>query len=99
MGNYFDFWNYSNATFYFLIYKISGYYYNSNSYNNENSTRKLVAKVSGKIEVILIKDRTNVSKNTPLPVIENASNYNDVFLLKRIVDTIDFEKVNFLLNY
>lgn len=30
---------------------------------------KLVAKVSGKIEVILVKDRMLISKNTPLAVI------------------------------
>ncbi len=42
---------------------------------------KLVSKVSGKIEVILVKDRTNISKKTPLAVIENAANYNDVFNL------------------
>ncbi|MFV7235501.1 HlyD family secretion protein [Flavobacterium sp. ZB4R12] len=56
---------------------------------------KLVAKVSGKIEVILIKDRMLVSKNTPLAVIENASNHNDVFLLKSIVDTINIDKNKF----
>jgi multidrug resistance efflux pump len=56
---------------------------------------KLVAKVSGKIEAILVKDRATVAKNTPLAVIENASNYNDVFLLKSIVDTIDIDKNKF----
>ena len=53
---------------------------------------KLIAKMSGKIEVILVKDRTIVTKNTPLAVIENSANYNDVFLLKSIVDTISFDK-------
>lgn len=53
---------------------------------------KLIAKTSGKIETILIKDKQNVKQNTPLAVIENAANFKDVFLLQRIVDTIDIEK-------
>jgi len=56
---------------------------------------KLVAKVPGKIEVILVNDKTTVSKNTPLAVIENSANYKDVFLLKRIVDTINIDKNKF----
>ena len=36
---------------------------------------KLVAKTSGKIQVILIDDKAKVNKNTPLAVIENAANY------------------------
>tara|TARA_R110000868_G_C10963618_1_gene768800 strand:- start:83 stop:1372 length:1290 start_codon:yes stop_codon:yes gene_type:complete len=57
--------------------------------------QKLVAKISGKIEAILINDKSNISKNTPLAVIENSANYNDVFLLKSIIDTINIEKSNF----
>jgi multidrug resistance efflux pump len=56
---------------------------------------KLVAKTSGKIQAILVNDRTNVAKNTPLAVIENSANYEDVFLLKSIVDTIDINKSKF----
>jgi multidrug resistance efflux pump len=56
---------------------------------------KLVAKVSGKIEAILVKDRMLISKNTPLAVIENSANYAAVFLLKSIVDTIDIDKNKF----
>jgi multidrug resistance efflux pump len=57
--------------------------------------QKLIAKISGKIEVILIKDQAFVSKNTPLAVIENTANYKDVFLLKSVVDTINIDKGNF----
>ena len=57
--------------------------------------QKLIAKTSGKIEAILIKDRESVKKNTPLAIIENASNYKDVFLLKTIIDTIDIHKSRF----
>lgn len=57
--------------------------------------QKLVAKTSGKIEAILVKNKSTVAENTPLAVIENAANYNDVFLLKSIVDTIDITKNRF----
>jgi multidrug resistance efflux pump len=56
---------------------------------------KLIVKTSGKIEAILVKDRTTVKKNTPLAVIENTSNYEDVFLLKSIIDTLNLEKSDF----
>ena len=56
---------------------------------------KLVAKTSGKIQAILVTDRTNVAKKTPLAVIENSANYKDVFVLKSIVDTIDINKSKF----
>jgi multidrug resistance efflux pump len=52
---------------------------------------KLIAKTTGRIEAILVKDRTIVEQNTPLAVIENAANYNDVFLLK---NTIEHFKIN-----
>lgn len=57
--------------------------------------QKLVANTSGKIESILVKDKSNVAKNTPLAVIENTANYKDVFLLKSIVDTINITKNRF----
>ena len=53
---------------------------------------KLVAKVSGKIEAILVNDRSLVSSNVPLAVIENSANHEAVFLLKSIVDTINIDK-------
>ena len=56
---------------------------------------KLVAKIPGKIEAILVNDKTTVSKNTPLAVIENSANYKDVFLLKSIVDTLNVDKNKF----
>lgn len=57
--------------------------------------QKLLAKTSGKIEAILVKDRTIVTKNTPLAVIENTANYRDIFLLKSITDTIDINEDQF----
>jgi multidrug resistance efflux pump len=56
---------------------------------------KLVAKVPGKIETILVMDKATIVKNTPLAVIENSANYKDVFLLKSIVDSIDIDKNKF----
>lgn len=56
---------------------------------------KLIAKTTGKIEAILVKDRTTVKNNTPLAVIENTSNYKDVFLLKSIIDTINLQRSDF----
>ncbi|MEO8515441.1 MAG: HlyD family efflux transporter periplasmic adaptor subunit [Flavobacterium sp.] len=49
---------------------------------------KLIAKTSGRIEAILIKDKTTVPENIPLAVIENSANYKDVFLLKKLVDNL-----------
>lgn len=47
---------------------------------------KIVSKSSGRIEAILVKNKTIVPKNTTLAIIENTANYKDVFLLKSIVD-------------
>ena len=47
---------------------------------------KIISKSSGRIEAILVKNKTVVSKNSVLAIIENTANYKDVFLLKRIVD-------------
>jgi len=47
---------------------------------------KIVSKSSGRIEAILVKNKAIVPKNTTLAIIENTANYQDVFLLKSIVD-------------
>jgi multidrug resistance efflux pump len=59
--------------------------------------QKLVAKTSGKIEAILITDKSKVIANTPLAIIENPANYKDVYVLKNIIDTINInsKKSNF----
>lgn len=56
---------------------------------------KLIARTSGKLEAILVKDRAIIAKNRPLAIIENAANFKDVFLLKSIVDTINIDKNKF----
>ena len=49
---------------------------------------KLIARSTGKIEKIFIENRKMVKQHTPLAVIENTANYNDVFLLKSITDAL-----------
>lgn len=49
---------------------------------------KLVAKSTGKIQKIFINNNDFVTAGTNLAVIENQSNYEDVFLLKSIIDSI-----------
>jgi len=49
---------------------------------------KLVAKSSGRISKLFIKNQNEVKKNTPIAIIENAANYENVFLLKAITDTL-----------
>lgn len=56
---------------------------------------KLVAKINGKIQAILINDKEKVKAQTPLAIIENAANYEDVFLLKKTIETIDLNKQEF----
>jgi multidrug efflux pump subunit AcrA (membrane-fusion protein) len=47
---------------------------------------KLVARISGKIETLLVRDKAIVQENTPLAIIQNTANYKDVFLLKNIIE-------------
>ena len=50
---------------------------------------KIVAKTTGRIEAILVKDKTTVLESTTLAIIENNSNYKDVFILKDCLDDFD----------
>lgn len=52
---------------------------------------KLVARITGKIHKIWIKNQQNVTANTPIAIFENAANYEEVFLLKSIVDTLKYD--------
>jgi multidrug resistance efflux pump len=52
---------------------------------------KLIAQSTGQLETILVKDNEIIVKNKPLAIIENTSNYEDVYTLKTIIETI---KVN-----
>lgn len=53
---------------------------------------KIVSKSSGRIEAILVKNKTLVEKNSTLAIIENTADYKDVFLLKSIVDNYDINR-------
>jgi multidrug resistance efflux pump len=48
---------------------------------------KIVSKTSGRIEAILVKNKSIIEKNTTLAIIENTANYKDVFVLKNIVES------------
>ncbi|WAC03639.1 HlyD family secretion protein [Lacinutrix neustonica] len=50
--------------------------------------QKEYAKITSRIQAILVKDNATVTPNTPLAILENTANYKDVFLLKSILDTI-----------
>jgi len=53
---------------------------------------KLIAKTSGRIQTILVKDKSQVVANSPLAVIENSASYQDVFRLKKQLE--NFQKSN-----
>ena len=61
----------------------------------QNPPEKLVARTTGKIAKILVEDRVEVEPKTPLAIIENTANYNDVFQLIACVDTISINKAQF----
>lgn len=57
---------------------------------------KIVAKTTGRIEAILVKDKTFVKQNATLGVIENNADYKDVFILKNCVEHFNLnESVKF----
>lgn len=49
---------------------------------------KLIAKSSGRISKLFIENQKEIKKNTPIAIIENSANYEAVFLLKAITDTL-----------
>jgi multidrug resistance efflux pump len=56
---------------------------------------KEYARVSGKIEAILVEDNAIVEPDQPLAIIENTANYEDVYKLKETIDTITLSKKSF----
>lgn len=60
---------------------------------------KIVAKNTGRIEKILVKDRELVSEGTPLAVIENTASYQDVFFLKKIINAIKINDKDFIFPF
>lgn len=55
---------------------------------------KVIAKSTGSIEHLLVKNNESVTFGTPLAIIKNTANYNDIFFLKNIIDTINFSNKN-----
>jgi len=56
---------------------------------------KLLAQTTGKFETILISDNSIVVKNSPIAILENTSNFKDVYKLKSIIDTIKINTKSF----
>lgn len=56
---------------------------------------KVIAKNTGRIECILVKNNESVKSGTPLAIIENTASYDDVFLLKKIIDSTKFSNKKF----
>lgn len=57
--------------------------------------QKEFAKISGTIDAILVKDDEPVNPNQVLAILENTANYEDVYKLKSIIDTITFTRESF----
>lgn len=49
---------------------------------------KMLARTSGKIEVILVQDKAVVSENTPLAIIHNTADYQEVLSLSQTLDSL-----------
>ncbi len=57
--------------------------------------QKIFANISGKIDTLLIKDNERIATGSPMAIIENTANFEDVLYLKSIVDTIVLRKQGF----
>ena len=57
--------------------------------------QKEYARTTGKLKAILVKDNQRVKKDQFLGVIENTANYEDIFKLKSIIDTITIRNNSF----
>mgnify|MGYP003670792126 CR=1 FL=1 len=57
--------------------------------------QKEYAKITGKLDAILVKDNEKVYDNQVLAVIENTANYKDVNKLKSVIDTIQINNKSF----
>lgn len=57
--------------------------------------QKEYAKTTGKLSAILVTDNEYVGRDQPLAIIENTANYEDVFQLKSVIDTIKISNQSF----
>jgi len=58
----------------------------------ETQPQKEYARISGMIDTIYVADNQTVEPNSVLAILENTANYNDVYHLKSILDTMEMEK-------
>ncbi|EGV42830.1 HlyD family efflux transporter periplasmic adaptor subunit [Bizionia argentinensis JUB59] len=56
---------------------------------------KIYANTSGKFDAILVEDGDSITSNQTLAILENTALYEDVFLLKRVIDTFTINRNNF----
>lgn len=61
----------------------------------QNPPEKLFANASGQFDVILVNDNDNIKENQVLAVISNTALYQDVLLLKSVMDTLKVNRDNF----
>lgn len=61
----------------------------------EKPPEEIVARSTGHIKEIFVKDKEKVDRNSPLAIIENTANYKDVFALETLIDTLDIDYQNF----
>ena len=61
----------------------------------ETPPEKLIARSSGRLQVIFESNQKGIVKGTPLAVIENTADYADVFRLASITDTLQIDAENF----
>ena len=57
--------------------------------------QKEYAKITGKLNTILVTDNESVDENQPSAILENTANYKDVFKLKSVIDTITVNSKSF----
>jgi multidrug resistance efflux pump len=65
----------------------------------ENPPEKLIARTSGKIAEIFVKDRSKVQPKTALAIIENTANYADILMLKNCIETISVNGSEFIFPF
>ncbi len=61
----------------------------------ENPPAALVAKTSGKIDRLFVKDKQKVQKGTLIAIIENPANYEDLFALSKKLDSLQTFMITF----
>ncbi|MEP0265011.1 HlyD family efflux transporter periplasmic adaptor subunit [Dokdonia sp.] len=61
--------------------------------------QKEFAKSTGRFSAILVEDNQEVTKGQILAVIENTANYEDIYKLKSVLDTISLQNESFYFPY